>query len=350
MNAPLSTLRRLALIAAAAAVTSFGTPLASAHKAQDPTTVQHPLEATTELVKLDVSVLDQQGNFVGGLEQKNFRILDNGTQRPVVFFTPVSAPARVVVLLETSPAVYLIQDEHLAAAYLLVNGLAADDQVSLVTYSDSAKAIIPFTTDKSAFTNALSSIQYMIGMGNLNFYDSLSSVLDWLAPMPEKKALVLLTTGLDSSTADRWTPLVEKLRKEDVVMFAVGLGGPLGGDASKKGKDAKKGRKPDSEPGIADPASPNAPALDKARGALVALASLTGGRAYFPSSREDFAPMYREIASALRHEYVLGVAPQHDGQSHKLTVDVLDANGAPANTRHTVYRIFARDGYIAPGP
>ena len=41
--------------------------------------------------------------------------------------------------------------------------------------------------------------------------------------------------------------------------------------------------------------------------------------------------MYHEIASALRHEYVLGIAPAHDGQFHALTVEVLDANGRPMN-------------------
>lgn len=310
---------------------------------------QHPLEAKTELVKLDVSVLDQTGNFVGGLEQKSFRILDNGIERPILFFTPVTAPARVVVMLETSPAVYLIQDEHIAAAYSLVGGLAADDQVALITYADVPKYAVPFTTDKNAFTAALGNIQYMIGMGSLNFYDSLSYVLDWLSPMPEKKAIVLLTTGLDSSSADRWTRLVDKVRKEDVVIFAVGLGGPLEGSMGVQGKKEKKKHNQNPEPSVADPASPNAPAMDKARGALLGLATLTGGRAYFPTSRADFDPMYREIASALRHQYVLGVAPQHDGQYHKLTVDVLNAKGEPVNTRkHTEYRVSAREGYIAP--
>jgi hypothetical protein len=40
---------------------------------------------------------------------------------------PIEA-VQVRVVLETSPAVYLISDQHLAAAYALVQGPAPDDQ------------------------------------------------------------------------------------------------------------------------------------------------------------------------------------------------------------------------------
>ena len=80
-------------------------------------------------------------------------------------------------------------------------------------------------------------------MGDLNFYDSISGVLDWLGPATGKRALVLLTTGLDSSAPARWDALVRKLRSEDVVIFAVALGGSLRGDNTKKTKMKKNGSK-----------------------------------------------------------------------------------------------------------
>ena len=139
---------------------------------------QHPLEAKAELVKLDVAVLNQQGDFVDGLEQKSFRVLDAGTEQPIRFFAPVTAPASVVIILETSPAVYLFQDVHIAAAYALLGGLANDDQVALVTYADIPKSVVSFTTNKSELLNALGSVQYTMGMASLNLYDSVSAVID----------------------------------------------------------------------------------------------------------------------------------------------------------------------------
>ncbi len=83
---------------------------------------------------------------------------------------------------------------------------------------------------------ALGQIQFSVGMGELNFYDSVSTALDWIAPVSGKKALVLLTTGLDSSSPARWDALVQKLRTRDVVIFPVALGGWLRRAPDKKKK------------------------------------------------------------------------------------------------------------------
>ncbi|MGA9890727.1 MAG: VWA domain-containing protein, partial [Candidatus Acidiferrales bacterium] len=197
---------------------------------------QQPLRVTTDIVKINVSVMAGTGDFIAGLAQKNFRVLDNGTEQPITFFASTDAPAQILVMVETSPAVYLIQNEHLTAAFALVQGLAADDQVALVTYSQEPRAVLAFTSDKTALTTALGQIQYTLGMAQLNFFDSISTVLDWIAPLAGKKALVLLTTGLDSSPPARWDALVQKLRAQDVVIFPVALGGSLRHPLDKKKK------------------------------------------------------------------------------------------------------------------
>jgi Ca-activated chloride channel family protein len=327
---------------------SIGAPASRAQESGVPSA--KPLQATTEFVKVDASVLDKRGNFVGGLARNGFRVLDNGAEQPIAFFTPVDAPAQILVMIETSPAVYLIHNQHLTAAYALLDGLAADDEVALVTYDQAPRSILTFTRDKTAFLAALGGMQYTVGMGELNFYDSISGVLAWLGPATGKRALVILTTGLDSSPPAHWGALVNKLRGEDVVIFSVGLGGSL------RGKTAKKSKKSAAQTGVGEaeepPESASSAGFAKADTALLALAKITGGRAYFPQSEKDFVPMYHEIASALRHQYVLGIEPAHDEQIHMLTVEVMDAKGQPitAPAKNPAYRVLAREGYIAPGP
>jgi Ca-activated chloride channel homolog len=301
--------------------------------------VQQPLQVTTEMVQIGVSVLAGGGDFVSGLQRKNFRVLDAGNERPLVFFAPTDAPAQILVLVETSPAVYLIQNQHIAAAYALLDGLGPDDQVALVTYNQAPQAVLAFTPDKNALLAALGEIQFSVGMGELNFYDSVSAVLDWIAPLDGKKALVLLTTGLDSSSAARWDALVQKLRARDVVIFPVALGGWLRRSPDKK-KKATGAPQQDSQ------------VFADADQALLSLAAITGGRAFFPESAKDFAPMYQQIAAALRHQYLLGIAPEHDAQFHPLRVEVLDSAGQPIATegKKATQRIFSRQGYLAPGP
>jgi VWFA-related protein len=312
------------------------------------------LRAATELVKLEVSVLPKDGGFVGGLTQKDFRILDGGAEQPIEFFLPVDAPGQILVMVETSPAVYLIHQEHLSAAYALLDGLASQDQVALVTYDRFPHPLLPFTPDKSEFASSLGRIQYTLGMGDLNLFDSLSTVLDWMEPVQGKKAVVLLSTGLDSSPAARRDALMEKLQTEDVVLFPVALGGSLRSPADEKGKKKQSKKRSTANPdGTAgESAEENPLSFAQADADLMSLAKITGGRAYFPQSSKDFVPMYREIASAVRHQYLLGFAPAHDGKFHALTVEVSVPGGvlAPAGAKKPEYRIFAREGYLAPGP
>ena len=334
---------RAEVLAAALCVMLSGSSALSAQAQDAVPNSQTPLLAATEIVKIDASILDNRGNFIGGLTQANFHVLDNGAPQPIAKFAPVEAPAQIVVVIETSPAVYLIHDQHVAAANALLEGLAPDDQVALVTYDELPHPALAFTADKSAFLAALNAMQFTIGMGNLNFYDSVSSVLSSLNPALGKRALVILGTGLDSSPPAHWDALLRKVRAEDAVIFAVALGGALRGGPSKN-KKAKNSTVP-AESAVDEQ-------FAKADRALRSLAEITGGRAYFPQSENDFVPIYHEIASALRHQYVLGIAPQHDGQFHKLTVEPLDASGQPMNApaKKPAVRVFAREGYLAPAP
>ena len=304
--------------------------------------VQQPLQVTTEMVQIGVSVLGAGGDFLSGLLRKDFRVLDAGMERPLEFFISTDAPAEILVMVETSPAVYLIQSQHIAAAYALLEGLAPDDQVALVTYDQTPRAVLAFTPDKNALLNALGQIQFSVGMGQLNFYDSVSTTLDWIAPVSGKKALVLLTTGLDSSSPARWDALAQKLRARDVVIFPVALGGWLRRAPDRPDKKGKATAAPHEDSQV----------FAAADQALLSLAAITGGRAFFPQSAKDFAPMYQQIAASLRHQYLLGIAPQHDGQFHPLTVQVLNASGQPFVTegKKATQRIFSREGYLAPGP
>ena len=328
----------------------FPLRLEAAQKSASPRPL--PLRSATELVRLDASVLDHSGKFVAGLTAHDFRVLDNGIEQPVAFFSPVQTPAQILVMLETSPAVYLIRNEHIAAAYALLDGLAPDDQVALAIYDATPHGILGFTEDKSALLAALSQVQYTIGMGELNLYDSISTVLDWLGSSTGKKALVLLSTGLDSSPPPNWDALVKKLRGEDIVIFPVALGGSLRGEPGQKSKPKKKasrmGGKQEPESLPAD----SSEIFAKADAALLSLASMTGGRAYFPESANDFVSIYRQIAYELRNEYVLGIQPAQDGQFHSLTVEVIDHadKSAVLHAKTPAYRIFARAGYLAPKP
>jgi Ca-activated chloride channel family protein len=306
---------------------------------------QERIAVRVDLVNVGVMVTDAQGNFVGDLKRENFRVLDEGVEQPLTHFAPVEAPAQVLVLVETSPAVYLIHQQHLRAAYALLEGLAADDQVALGTYDASVRLALGFTANKLAVGRTLDALHYNLGMGQLNLFDGLGLALDWLAPLPGKKAVVLLTTGLDTSGTGHWEALLQRLRASEVVILPIALGGEL--REVDTGKEKRKGARVSTdteEAGLS---------FAQANRALETIAQATGGRAYFPRDARDFAGIYRQIAVLLRHQYSLGFrALARDARFHKIEVQLRDAAGQPLLTKDSkpAYRISARQGYLAPEP
>jgi VWFA-related protein len=285
-------------------------------------------------VNVGVIVTDAKGNFVEGLQRDDFQILDSGNAQPITDFAPVDAPAQVLLLLEVGPAVYLLQDSHLFVAQALLDGLSTEDRVALAVYNNAPTPLLDYTTDKRSIGAALDTIQFTLGYGNLNLATSLSTVLDWLARVPGKKSIVLVSTGVDTSPSADMQSLLSRLQTGDVRIFSISMSGPL--------RNGKKGTK--------QQILQTQQAFEQADAWLKALSDATGGRAYFPESAKAFQEAYRQIAQLLRHEYSLAFAPpKEDGAVHAIDVKVV-SNGDKTKTVGPEYRVDHRKDYIAPKP
>jgi len=284
---------------------------------------------------VDVAVSDARGNFVRDLKRENFRILEEGVERPITYFAPVETPAMVMVLVETSPAVLLIFRQHVAAVRALLEGLGAEDWVALATYDQSARVVESFTQNRSVIRRELTELPFSLGPAELHFFKSVATALDWLGPVTGRKALVALTTGLDTQQPRQWDTLAEKLRASEVVVFPVALGGSL--------REFRKTKTPPVD-------ELGQLSFEQADRDLEEMARLTGGRAYFPQNALDFEGIYREISAAVRHTYSLGFAPRaRDGKFHHIEVQVVDEKGRViAPKKKGGYRVRVRQGYVAP--
>jgi Ca-activated chloride channel family protein len=323
---------------------------------------QEPIQSVSALVIVEASVADGHGNFLGGLERSQFHVFDDGIEQPITVFQTIQEPPEVCVLVETSPAVYLIQRQHLEAAYALLDGLPRDAQVALATYDTATRVVMPFTTNKGALLGTLNGLQYFLGMGDLNFYDAVNSTLAWIELRNSKVALLVLSTGLDSSPASHWQALEKRIETGYAPVFTVALGGELRDFKGKKAKSASgsKRKKAESDDAPFESAVPSAapqgppgtqPDFERATKALRAMAELSGGRSYFPAASTDFVRIYQEIALQLRNQYFLGyVPPVRDGKTHGIEIRISRVDGRliGGSKANNGLRVFARQTYLAP--
>jgi VWFA-related protein len=317
---------------------SLGVAIAARAQDVEPQQVE-PIHVSVDLVNVGVVVTDTKGHFVENLQRDDFHVFDNGSEQPISSFASVEEPAQVALLIEAGPAVYLLEGGHLRAANSLLKGLSAGDRVAVAKYDATPQGVLDFTTNKETVAASLEQLRFNLGFGALNLSSSLSTVLDWLAKVPGKKSIVLLSSGFDTSAGNAWNVLVERLKTSEVRVLAISLTGGLRPSPPTPQNSKKKSA----------PEKPSATAeqFDRADELLKQLAESSGGRAYFPKSKADFAAAYTQIAELLRHEYSLAFAPPaRDAAVHSIDVRITDASSAPPS----VYRIDHRQAYVAPEP
>jgi VWFA-related protein len=318
---------------------------------QQSTTPPSGIRITVDRVDVGVVVTDSSGQFVGSLRREAFHLFDNGAEQPITDFLSIDEPAQVLLLIEAGPAVYLLQGGHLQAVHTLLEGLSPTDRVAIARYNEAAEPILNFTPDKSIAAGALDQLRFNLGFGQLNLSSSLSTALDWLALIPGKKSLVLLSTGFDTSPPAAAQTLLARLKSTDVRVLAISLGGELRGAQPVETKRSKKApTAPEKTQAVAE-------GFAQADEVLKTIAEANGGRAYFPRTAKDFADVFTEIAQLVRHEYNLGfVPPAHDGKLHAIEVRVTNSvavnptNSATGAPYAPAYRVDHRQAYVAPPP
>lgn len=280
---------------------------------QEPTAQGPPLRVNVNRVSVGVTVCDEHGRFVHDLKQADFRIYDDGAEQAIADFLPVEEPAQVLLLIEGGPSVLFFAKNHVLAADQMVASLAPDDRVAIATYTKGPERIIDFTADKTEARLALREINFVQGFGELNLFSSIETAVNVLAKMAGKKAIVLLSTGVDTSPNVDWNSLLPRLQTADVRIIAVSLSADIRKPLKKRKLSGKE---------QADRAQLQAGFAEGDR-SLRELSQATGGRVYFVIKESDFAKTYAEIADLLRHEYNLAFAPAVlDGKVHQLRVEV----------------------------
>jgi len=290
-----------------------------------------PIRVTVNRVNVGVTVTDSTGHFIAGLRREDFQLFDNGIEQPITDFLPIEEPAQLLLLIESGPAVYFLGQGHFRAADTLLTSISPADRVAVAAYSNAPQLILGFTPDKAAARFALHNLNFNLGFADLNLSASVAAMLDWMAPLPGKKTIVLLSTGVDTSPQENWQIVQQKLQTSDVRILAVSLSGDF--------RKPVKGKKRTTQ-NTAERESVNE-GFRKADESLQQLSRSTGGRVYFPQNADEFNRAYAEIAQLVRHEYSLAFAPPTaDGQLHSLKV----------KAKNSSYQVDHRQAYLAPSP
>src|SRR5215213_6369989 len=156
------------------------------------------IKVETNLVTMPVSVLDRDGRFIAGLQQKDFQIFENGVQQRVEYFQSVEQPFTVILMIDVSPSTQFQIDEIQDAAIAFVNQLRRDDKVQIISFDERVHILSPVTSDRRVLRNAI--LQTEFGDGT-SLYEAVDFVINrQLQQIQGRKAVVLFTDGVDTTS------------------------------------------------------------------------------------------------------------------------------------------------------
>ena len=306
----------------------------------------YSLKVNVPLVNVDVLVTTKAGQFIPGLKQGNFRVLEDGVPQQVTHFNVSQAPITAVLLVEFASTNYVFMIQALQASYAFANTLKKDDWVAVTYYDMQPHILVDFTQDKRAVTGALNQLR-IPGFMETNLFDALYDTLDRLDRVEGKKYVILVTTGIDTFSKLTLDKITKKIKDtKDVTIFPVSVGFLVR-------ECFDSGRCRGYSHGMGIPVGH----MDYLQGdnEMRTFAAMTGGRAYFPRFEGELPELFGDISNDIRNQYTISYAPTNsklDGTYRKLKVQVVGPDGGPLKVKDQKGKdvkidVVARDGYTA---
>lgn len=258
-----------------------------------------------DVVLVTVSVTDEDGRFVRGLNRRSFKLYEDGVQQEVTSFLAENVQPEVLTAIDVSGSMRDTLPAVQSAVKMFDGRLSQRSGVSVAGFNHT---FFVLANRDAAPDQRLRAIDRLAPWGATALYDALLQGVELLDRQPGRKALVLFTDGADSASQAALDSAERRLKASDVLLYAVGFG------------DAVKSV--------------------ELRQRLESLAETSGALSFFPGNTADLERAFVVVVNDLSNQYVLGYAPRKpptDGSWRAIRVEATDAR----------YRVRARQGYLA---
>lgn len=266
----------------------------------------------TELVNLNVAVLGAGGQPIDGLTPDQFEVFEDGVPQEVQFFASGAMPLDVAILLDTSSSMAGSMPMVRQAARRLIDALRPGDRATLMSVTTRLQVLQAMTDDLAAVDRAVVETE---ARGGTALYASVYTALHELARLrrvtveaPRRQAVVVFSDGQDTASSFQFDDLLEQIRRAGLPIYVVAPRGPVRLREYREVTFGESSRQQDYE--------------------LRKMAAETGASAYFPTSLDELAGVFDEIAAELARHYAIGYEssnPTRDGGFRRISLRVAGA-------------------------
>ncbi len=287
-----------------------------------------PIRIDSSLVRLNVGVVDPRGRPILSLAKDNFELYEDDVKQNITRFESSEAPFSVVIMLDMSGSTLGFREVIRQSASRFIDALSPHDRVAVVEFYDKVNLRNDFTTDRGKIAH---SINVSNGRGKTHLYKALDFALDQLSrENSRRKAIVVLTDGVDTQIRDKDRDALQKLSDDQVV---TAIKPEANEDLSRiLSRSDRQGvtiyplALPTGDPAkLADPTPRQVAMYKAARSRLQIVADRTGGTLNAINRLEEMGKLYALVAADLRTLYTVEYQPlndRKDGKWRSIRIDV----------------------------
>jgi VWFA-related protein len=274
------------------------------------------LRIDTDLVMVDTSVTDSEGKPVRGLSAKDFKLYEDGVERPIAFFNVeqrfgAKRPIAVVFALDVSGSMTVEEIGRLRLAMQMFSAKLSETTSStfaIMTFGMKVKTLQSFTSDSQKLSRAFDRLAGELSGLSTHTFDAVDDAVRLLvrsAPRTRerrlmKRAVIVITDGFPVGDTVSPHTVIERANAADVSVYTVTL-------PSFSRMIASSERQPLPTP------------LD-----VSGIAEKTGGLSVYATDK-DFQPLFRALAEEVTSSYVLAFYPdeakRRDGRQHNIRIE-----------------------------
>jgi VWFA-related protein len=307
---------------------------------------QYSLHINVPLVTLDVGVLTKDGQFIPGLREQNFRVLEDGVPQKITGFNQTQAPITAVMLVEFAKNFYEFEYDSLNAAYTFASTLKKDDWIALIAYDMRPHMLSDFTQDKRQIFEGLHSLQWPMS-AETNLFDALYDTIDRLEGVEGRKYIILISSGRDTFSKKTLDQTLKKVQgAKDIAIYSISTGKALINWAESHGMMQ-----------YLCPITSFSCSTEfaQADNQMRTFARMTGGKYWAPMFSQQMRDIFVDLSQTVRNQYSLAyhsTNPAQDGGWRKIKVELVAPDGKPLKIHNekgkdVKYQIIAREGYRA---
>ena len=272
-------------------------------------------------VRLPITVVDKKGQFVAGLTQSDFMVLEDKIPQQIETFSDdlgQSTQLYVAVLMDTSPSTAgkLKFEQESAMNFIQTVIRPRKDRVLFATFDHEINLKQDFTDELDLLDRAVFGVKKL---GNQTaLYDAIWQFCDEkLRSVSGRRVIVVITDGDDTYSRADLGDAIDIAQRTETTIFVIST------------KAGMSGAVPGVEMGtVKDSGDRN----------LVKLAEETGGMAFFTGDMLALERSFTKINKELRAQYLVTYKPtndRYDGSFRRIEVKLVGGKGGlKVRTKH----------------